>query len=200
MRKSIPALPLALLFVLLSVQSGFGQTWTETVASGSPTVEVASGSLIIPIGPPMPVSISVPPGWVASVEKARPMKLLAVFYPDNSPWENAKTYMYLATIPKKNLGLPLDSIIMGERKRFQDQSQTLSISEEPALIIHGTESARVFRFIDVTQGKCEMVAYLDQINAVQLFVLVGENEERLQATLGAFRSLVSSYRVLDALH
>lgn len=142
-------------------------------------------------------TLSAPDGWVLDDTSGRSQGLVAVFYPKGSSWNHGTAVMYVNMVEKGPGKEDLTKVLESDVGDFLHASAHSTAADEPPVSTKDDKRALVKRFHDAVNHNEELVAYIDGPSGVVLIVLSSRNQEELEKSKAAFRSLVSSYFFLS---
>ncbi|MGB7203627.1 MAG: hypothetical protein WBD16_15375 [Pyrinomonadaceae bacterium] len=137
--------------------------------------------------------LKAPKGWVMDNQSGVSQGLHAVFYPKGSSWDKGIAVMYTNVMAKANEKQSLEDLVDQDIRRFKQNSPNLKIEEGETLTLEKGKSAVVKKFSSDTNGNYETVAYINESKVAVIIVLTSRSKKDYEASLSAFRELVTSY-------
>ncbi len=153
------------------------------------------------VGKDYSFTLSAPKGWIADSESGKSQGLPFVFYPKGSSWQKGIVGMYATVYPKAENGGTLEKFIERDISDFKSKSEKLKVTTADALTTvkdaQGKERKVEVRYFTGDQfGNYEAVAYIDEGKSVVSIILTSKTQEGFEASLPAFKELVTSYYFL----
>jgi len=134
-------------------------------------------------------AIKAPDGWVLDNKSGESEGLHAVFYPEDSSWNDTDTIMYATGYDKQTVFETLDDFMKSDEETFRDREPDIEIKDAGTRKV-GDSVAHIRQFFGRNR---EAVAYIDTKGAVIVIVMSSKTQEEFDKNYPAFLELLDSY-------
>lgn len=139
-------------------------------------------------------TIVAPPGWTARAGYAD-QPAPALLYPEDQTWQDAPAVMYVNTVlPDSGRPASIARVMHDDSAKFRGEYPTMWMESLAPIRTADGRVVRLRKFAGGGYGSFDLVAYVDQRTVTSLIVLSTRSETAMTNALGAFRSLLQSYR------
>ncbi len=136
-------------------------------------------------------SLDAPSGWVEDNSVALDNRLNAVYYPENSSWNESSTVIY-SNIEDLNEEKTMKDIITWDIANYKIGAGDLKVTTQPTINIKKGMKATVKYITGTSYESFEAVAYVQIEDHVVIVVLSSKSQEDFDKSISAFEDLVAS--------
>ncbi|KAF0205774.1 MAG: hypothetical protein FD173_719 [Gallionellaceae bacterium] len=140
-------------------------------------------------------SLKAPTGWIVDTESGAQSRIGLVFYPVGKAWGNSETRMYAQAVPKSANIQTIDQLVKFTLSDLHTHGSPNSKAKSVASHqLSDDRIAKVVFYSGDQWGNFEAVGYIDEQDAINIFVLNARNRDAFDAALPVFYEILESYK------
>jgi hypothetical protein len=137
--------------------------------------------------------VSAPEGWHLDTEAGASQGLAAVFYPENSTWKSSNSVMYARIVDKPVAKRAFQDFVHNDVESFKRASSRSTVTNAKPISTKDGKPTVVEQFYDGNNENYEMVAYVEESQAIVVLALSARTRAEFDRNVAAFEKLVESY-------
>ena len=165
-----------------------------TAGQGTSGDSLGGGAILY--GENFALMVAAPEDWVIDSETGRQVGALAVMYPKDSGWDDARAVMYVSFLDKKDT-LNFQGAVQHDLQRTRNESPGVEIEQLAGVPTQHGDTAQVYRTTGDRWGNSDLVAFIDQPNVVIVVGMSAQTAEAYEATRAVFENVVASYTYME---